>query len=220
MRAREAAALPGDAAARPGATSCAASSAAIATRQAWRRTRRSRPSPRCGCTSTPGAGPACRSIIRAGKCLPVTATEVMVELKRPPLAIFDEISPATSNYFRFRLSPEVVISAGARVKQPGEEMRGEPRGADRPHEPRGETIAVRAAAGRCDARRPSLFTRDDASKRRGGSSIRSLRDVTPVSEYEPGSWGPPAAADIVASDKGWHDPKPEQTPTAAAQEHP
>jgi glucose-6-phosphate 1-dehydrogenase len=49
--------------------------------------------------------------IRAGKCLPITATEVVVDPKCPPLAIFDEISPATSNYFRFRLSPEVVISA-------------------------------------------------------------------------------------------------------------
>ncbi len=36
--------------------------------------------------------------IRAGKCLPITATEVVVDLKCPPLAIFDEISPATSNY--------------------------------------------------------------------------------------------------------------------------
>ncbi len=48
--------------------------------------------------------------IRAGKCLPVTTTEVMVDLKRPPLSVFDEITEAESNYFRFRLSPEVVIS--------------------------------------------------------------------------------------------------------------
>ena len=54
--------------------------------------------------------------IRAGKCLPITTTEVRVNLKCPPLAIFDEISPATSNDFRFRLSPEVTISAGVRVK--------------------------------------------------------------------------------------------------------
>ena len=42
-------------------TSCAASSAAIATSRAWRRIPASRPSPRCACRSTPGAGPACRS---------------------------------------------------------------------------------------------------------------------------------------------------------------
>ena len=57
--------------------------------------------------------------IRAGKRLPITATEVKVDLKTPPLPIFDRIDSRQSNYFRFRLSPEVVISLGARVKRPG-----------------------------------------------------------------------------------------------------
>ena len=43
--------------------------------------------------------------IRAGKRLPVTVTEVFVDMKTPPLAIFDEIEPPQSNYFRFRVSP-------------------------------------------------------------------------------------------------------------------
>ena len=53
--------------------------------------------------------------IRAGKNLPITTTQVMVDMKTPPLSIFDEITPSRSNYFRFRLSPEVVIAEGARV---------------------------------------------------------------------------------------------------------
>ena len=57
--------------------------------------------------------------IRAGKCLPVTATEVIVDLKRPPLS---RLSPNESNYFRFRLGPKISISIGARVKKPGPEM--------------------------------------------------------------------------------------------------
>ena len=54
--------LPHDPAARARPTWCAASSAATAT-GAGRRAglARSRRSPRCGCTSTPGAGTACRS---------------------------------------------------------------------------------------------------------------------------------------------------------------
>src|SRR4030095_262717 len=80
--------------------------------------------------------------IRAGKCLPVTTTEVVVTLKRPPIEIFDEIEATESNYFRFQLSPEVVISAGTQVKQPGEEMCGEtvelvaphPHGSESPYE--------------------------------------------------------------------------------------
>ena len=70
--------------------SCADNSTAIATedgrgcRFAGRNVRG-----RQACRSTPGAGKACRSIIRAGKCLPVTCTEVFVELRRPP-AIFTD----------------------------------------------------------------------------------------------------------------------------------
>jgi glucose-6-phosphate 1-dehydrogenase len=63
--------------------------------------------------------------IRAGKRLPVTATEVMVELKRPPQTVFHDATPGPSNYFCFRLSPDVFISAGAHVKTPGDEMVGE-----------------------------------------------------------------------------------------------
>lgn len=59
--------------------------------------------------------------IRAGKCLPVTATEVLVELKRPPRTVFGSGGPEHQpNHLRFRLSPEVIIALGARAKTPGE----------------------------------------------------------------------------------------------------
>ena len=31
-------------------------------------------------------------------------------------------------------------------------------------------------------------------------------DTTPLSEYQPGTWGPPEAARIAADIGGWHDP--------------
>lgn len=148
--------------------------------------------------------------IRAGKCLPVTTTEVMVDLKCPPLAIFDEISPATSNYFRFRLSPEVVISAGARVKQPGEEMRGEPVELIARHGPRSDNLPYERLLHDALRGDPSLFTRDDSVEAAWRVIDPVLRNAEPVHEYEPGSWGPSAAAGIVDSDQGWHDPKPEE----------
>lgn len=147
--------------------------------------------------------------VRAGKCLPLTAVEVRVGLKCPPLAIFDGISPASSNYFRFRLSPEVVISAGARVKQHGEEMRGEPVELIARHEP----LSAQSPYERLlrDALRgdPSLFTRDDSVEAAWRVIEPALGTAAPVHEYEPGSWGPPAAAGIVDGSEGWHDPKPE-----------
>ena len=55
-----------------------------------RRARPSRPSSRSSCSSTAGAGPACRSTSAPARCLPVTATEVVVEFQRPPRAVFGE----------------------------------------------------------------------------------------------------------------------------------
>ena len=61
----------------------------------------------------------------AGKCLPVSATEVLVRFKRPPRPVLDESGPPLANYYRFRLSPEMMIALGAKVKKPGELMDGE-----------------------------------------------------------------------------------------------
>ena len=148
--------------------------------------------------------------IRAGKCLPVATTEVMVDLKCPPLAVFDEITPLRSNYFRFRLSPEVVISAGARVKQPGEAMRGEAVELVARHQPLHEDLPyarLLSDAIRGDA---ALFTSDECVEAAWAVVDPVLGKTLPVHEYEPASWGPPAAAGIVLSDEGWHDPKPEE----------
>ena len=63
--------------------------------------------------------------VRAGKCLPVTVTEVLVEFKQPGCPVLDEIEPPLPNYFRFRLSPDVMIALGTKTKVPGEAMAGE-----------------------------------------------------------------------------------------------
>jgi glucose-6-phosphate 1-dehydrogenase len=154
--------------------------------------------------------------VRAGKCLPVTTCEVMVDLKVPPLAVFDEVSLATSNYFRFRLSPEVVISVGARVKQAGERMRGEPVELVARHEPRSEQLPYERLLRDALRGDPSLFTSDDSVEAAWRVIDPALRCDDPVREYEPDSWGPQAAADLVMSDEGWHDPKPEETSPAVA----
>ena len=148
--------------------------------------------------------------IRAGKCMPITATEVMVHLKRPPLAIFDEITPAESNYFRFRLQPEVVIAAGARVKRRGEDMRGEAVELVARHSADGEESAYERLLGDAIRNDASLFTRDDSVEAAWRVVEPILGEITPVTEYEPGTWGPAAGA-LVAGKKGWHDPKPEES---------
>ena len=63
--------------------------------------------------------------IRAGKCLPVTATEVVVDLKPPPVNVFGDLSPEQPNHLRFRLGPDVAIALGAHSKRPGPVMTGQ-----------------------------------------------------------------------------------------------
>ncbi len=59
--------------------------------------------------------------IRAGKSLPLTATEVIVKLKQSPPLFTDR---PEHNYCRFRVTPNLEIAVAAQVKIPGDEMRG------------------------------------------------------------------------------------------------
>jgi glucose-6-phosphate 1-dehydrogenase len=149
--------------------------------------------------------------IRAGKCLPVTTTEVLVDLKRPPLSVFDEITDAESNYFRFRLSPEVVISTGARVKKAGEAMRGEAVELIARHQSSHEEQPYQRLLGDAIRGDGSQFTSDESVERAWAVIDPALGEAEPVHEYAPGSWGPQQAAELMIGDERWHDPKPEAT---------
>jgi glucose-6-phosphate 1-dehydrogenase len=149
--------------------------------------------------------------IRTGKCLPISATEVVVNLKKPPLSIFDARADMPTNYFRFRLSPEVVISTGALVKKNGEEMRGEPVELIARHRTQTEKSPYERLLGDAIRGDGQLFTQDASVEAAWRVVDPILRDPLPVVEYEPGSWGPDVATDIVHGDEVWHDPQIEQT---------
>ena len=147
--------------------------------------------------------------IRSGKCMPLTATQVVVDLKCPPMAIFDEIQPAHSNYFRFRLSPEVVISAGARVKRAGDEMQGEDVELLMRHQHEDEKSPYERLLGDALNGDAALFSSDAAVEAAWRVVDPVLGDRATVESYEPGTWGPASAATIVEAGDGWHDPQPE-----------
>ncbi len=142
-------------------------------------------------------------LIRAGKCLPVSATEVFVELKRPPLSALD----AGSNYFRFRLGPDLVISAGIRIKRPGEELVSMPSELSAVKtDQAGELTAYERLL--TDAMRGDglLFVRQDAVEAAWSIVEPILECDAAVEEYDPGSWGPAAADRLAADTGGWHNP--------------
>jgi glucose-6-phosphate 1-dehydrogenase len=147
--------------------------------------------------------------IRTGKCLPLTTSEVRVDLKPPPLALFDHIGPAQANYLRFRLSPEVVISTGARVKRPGA-MQGESIELVARHQAQNGKSPYERLLGDAIHGDDTLFTRDDCVEAAWRIVDPVLRDGTPVHPYEPGTWGPAAARHVIA-DGHWHDPVMEES---------
>jgi glucose-6-phosphate 1-dehydrogenase len=149
--------------------------------------------------------------IRAGKCLPISATEVIVNLRRPPLAIFDSSQTMPTNYFRLRLSPEVVIGTGALVKRNGEDMRGEPVELIARHQSQAEKSPYERLLGDAIRGDTALFTQDDSVEAAWRVVDPVLKDPLPVVEYDPGSWGPEVAAEIVDGDEVWHNPQIEST---------
>jgi glucose-6-phosphate 1-dehydrogenase len=144
--------------------------------------------------------------IRAGKRLAATATEVLVELRRPPHAIFGRAEPGQSNYFRFRLGPEVVIGLGARAKAPGEEMVGEAVELGVCRRSPEEMTDYERLIGDALESDPALFAREDGVEAAWRIVDPVLRAAAPVESYEAGSWGPASAGAMIRPFGGWHAP--------------
>ena len=141
--------------------------------------------------------------IRAGKCLPVTCTEVLVQLRRPP-AVYSPTPPP--NYLRFRISPEVQIGLGVLAKEPGEEMKGRELELLACHHSTGaEMDAYERLLGDAMKGDATLFAREDYVEQAWRIVDPVLKAATPVRHYEPNTWGP-AEATSVAPTGGWHNP--------------
>ena len=136
-------------------------------------TPRSRPSPRSGSRSTRGDGPSVPILIRAGKCLAKTATEVMVRFHSPPQQSFARQSLDHShNYIRIRFNPEEIIALGAVVRKEGEQDGLQPVELMASRQPVDEVPPYARLLQSAMAGDPSLFSRADSSRPSGGSSSR------------------------------------------------
>jgi glucose-6-phosphate 1-dehydrogenase len=143
--------------------------------------------------------------IRAGKSLPVTCTELVVRLRRPP-TVFPTCSPA-QNYFRFRISPEVTGAFGLTVMDREEKMIGQQMELLASHHPDPEEMdayeRVLSDAMTGDA---TLFAREDYVEEAWRIVDPVLKAGTPVYEYKSGSWGPNEAGK-VSPPGGWQNPR-------------
>src|SRR5581483_206761 len=133
--------------------------------------------------------------------LPLTATEVAVKLKRPPVT---HLPAGEGNYFRFELSPEVRIVLGIRLKKPGEVLASEPSELSFLHCPtRDELGDYERLLGDAMVGDPILFARQDAVEAAWKIVEPVLGNVTPVEMYDPGTWGPASAGKLAEPVGGW-----------------
>ena len=151
--------------------------------------------------------------LRSGKCLPDTATEIVVELKPPPQKLFaDAVQAASrSNYLRLRLSPTSAIALAARVKLAGQEFVGEMRELYLSEEQSGEETPYERLLGDAMNGDGALFSREDAVEAACKVGVRVLIVHHPARPYKRGTWGPKAADAMIAADGGWHNPRAEES---------
>jgi len=145
-------------------------------------------------------------LIRAGKCLPVTTTEVLVKLRKPPL---DTLAGESTNHFRFRLGPGgISLSLSASVKRPGEELVSIPAQLSVVEENTADEVdAYERLLGDAMHGDAMLFVRQDAVEAAWAIVDPILGNATTLHEYEPGSWGPPEADRLTTDVGGWHNPE-------------
>jgi glucose-6-phosphate 1-dehydrogenase len=145
-------------------------------------------------------------LIRAGKCMPVTATEVDIRFRRPPHDVFGIDPFAVRNSLRFRVWPETAVGLTLAGKKPGagmepmlEDLRfaGQPGSDMRPYD--------RLIGAALDGNR-WLFARQDTVEAAWQVVNPILGDVTPVHPYAKGTWGPAEAGKLLPDRDAWHDP--------------
>jgi glucose-6-phosphate 1-dehydrogenase len=131
--------------------------------------------------------------IRAGKCLQTSVTEVVVEMNQPPQALFEGKDTATPNRFSFRLSPDVFIALGARAKVFGGGLRGEDVALVAKSHPGDGMMPYERLIGDALHGDGALFTSEEGVEAAWRVVDPILGSATELHEYDPGTWGPPAA---------------------------
>jgi len=145
-------------------------------------------------------------LIRAGKTMPVTATEICITFKAPPQDVFGIEPMVPEDTLKFRIWPETAVSLTVHGKKPGAGW-----------EPLAEQLAFAQQPG-SDIRPYDrligaaldgdrwLFARQDTVEAAWRIVDPVLGDVVPVHPYARGSWGPKEADRLLPDRDTWHDP--------------
>jgi glucose-6-phosphate 1-dehydrogenase len=145
-------------------------------------------------------------VIRAGKCMPVTATEVSFRFKRPPYEIFGPAPASAANRLRFRIWPESEVGLTLVGKKPGAGWTPEVEDLSFAHHGEPDMRPYDRLIGAALDGRRWLFARQETVEAAWRVVDPVLGDATPVIPYAQGSWGPKEADHLLPDGDTWYDP--------------
>jgi len=145
-------------------------------------------------------------LIRAGKCLPVTATEVTITFRRPPHDAFNLGERAPANRLRFRINPDDQVSLSLAGKKPGTGWEPEPQDLSFAEHPGQDQRPYDRLIGAALGGERWLFADQGAVEAAWRVVDPVVGNVVPVHPYARGSWGPDQAATLLPAGESWYDP--------------
>ena len=145
-------------------------------------------------------------LIRAGKCLPVTATEVTITFRRPPHDAFNLGDRAPVNRLRFRINPDDQVSLSLAGKKPGTGWEPEPQDLSFAEHPGQDQRPYDRLIGAALSGERWLFADQGAVEAAWRVVDPVVGNVVPVHPYARGSWGPDQAAALLPAGESWYDP--------------
>jgi glucose-6-phosphate 1-dehydrogenase len=145
--------------------------------------------------------------VRAGKCMPVKASEVTVVFKRPPRLGVGNGRKPEPNQMTVRIEPDPGARIRLYAKKAGEEE-FEPADLAVQFEkvPGEDPEPYERLLGDAIAGRRQLFTRQDAVEETWRIVQPLLDDPGPVHPYAPGTWGPEEANGLTRGLCQWNEP--------------
>jgi glucose-6-phosphate 1-dehydrogenase len=144
-------------------------------------------------------------LIRAGKCLPLTATEVTVRFKKPPRDVFGLGDTAGANALRFRIYPEVRATLALIGKKPGDGWQPEVQELTFSEHPGEDMRPYDRLIGAALAGQRWLFAQQDTVEAAWAVVDPVLGDVVPVVPYARGTWGADSTS-LLSPGETWHNP--------------
>jgi glucose-6-phosphate 1-dehydrogenase len=145
-------------------------------------------------------------LIRAGKCMPVTATEVIITFKAPPHDVFGIEPVRPEDMLRFRIWPETAVSLTLHGKKPGAGWEPQAEELSFMQQPGSDIRPYDRLIGAALDGDRWLFARQDTVEAAWEIVDPVLGDVIPVHPYARGSWGPAEANRLLPAGDTWYDP--------------